>query len=77
MNRCVHILEAGIKPLLVFDSTPPNLKLDTLSKRKEKHPLGKPRRQVIVKYCLRITAITVSITSPVIIFVPMHYPSHA
>ncbi|EKX73459.1 flap endonuclease-1, putative [Theileria equi strain WA] len=36
MNRCVRILEAGIKPIFVFDSTPPDLKLDTLSKRKER-----------------------------------------
>ncbi|GIX62275.1 flap structure-specific endonuclease 1, putative [Babesia caballi] len=35
MNRCIRLLEAGIKPVFVFDSTPPEAKQQTLAKRKE------------------------------------------
>lgn len=35
MNRCLKLIEAGIKVIFVFDSTPPELKLQTLAKRRE------------------------------------------
>ncbi|GBE62657.1 flap endonuclease 1 [Babesia ovata] len=35
MTRCIRLLECGIKPIFVFDSTPPEAKLQTLAKRKE------------------------------------------
>lgn len=35
MTRCLRLLEAGIRVIFVFDSTPPELKLQTLAKRKE------------------------------------------
>ncbi|CDR96158.1 XPG N-terminal domain and XPG I-region domain containing protein, putative [Babesia bigemina] len=35
MTRTIRLLESGIKPIFVFDSTPPEAKLQTLAKRKE------------------------------------------
>ncbi|ORM42041.1 Flap endonuclease 1 [Babesia sp. Xinjiang] len=35
INRSLKLLETGIKPIFVFDSTPPEAKLQTLAKRKE------------------------------------------
>ena len=34
-NRCANLLEAGIKPVFVFDGRPPTLKSGELAKRKE------------------------------------------
>ncbi|GFE52664.1 flap endonuclease 1 [Babesia ovis] len=35
LNRCIRLFEFGLKPIFVFDSTPPEAKLQTLAKRKE------------------------------------------
>ncbi|EDO05131.1 XPG I nuclease region family protein [Babesia bovis T2Bo] len=34
LNRCIRLLELGIRPVFVFDSTPPEAKSQTLAKRK-------------------------------------------
>ncbi|BAM40684.1 5'-3' exonuclease [Theileria orientalis strain Shintoku] len=36
MSRCSKLLECGIKPVFVFDSKPPELKLKTLEKRRQR-----------------------------------------
>ncbi|KAK2197835.1 bifunctional XPG-I domain/PIN-like domain superfamily/XPG [Babesia duncani] len=36
LHRCLHLLEAGIKPIFVFDSAPPQAKSGTLQERQER-----------------------------------------
>jgi len=35
LYRLTNLIEAGIKPVFVFDGTPPDMKLETIGKRKE------------------------------------------
>lgn len=48
-NRSIEILEQGIKPVFVFDGTPPDLKSDTLATREQKRIKAEERLQIAIK----------------------------
>merc|ERR1719238_86487 len=67
LSRTIRLMEAGIKPVYVFDGKPPELKLGELQARREKRDEASKKLQAAVEsgdqeQILKSTKMTVKVT---------------